>query len=353
MSKVKPTTKEQLVYYLIHHISLGTYDNRFLTNLQDILIIDKKPATSNQAALLDKVTLRYARQLRKQEIDANEMIKLPWGVEPIESIPEFTDAFCTIEDDTIKVRSPYHKEFITDIKKTEIYLNWDKETKIWSAPFCEYSLKHFIDCLEKHYAIIHYCEKTAKIIQQFAEYESATVWNPTYMKVNNNYLIAGSNKHLDDALSDVVFDAEPSTLARVFASGVDISKEVKVEACEELWGTDYAHRLITFATTHGYTHSISELPTLVQMIKDIKCDFVLLVESFKNTKTNHVATLHDLLETAGVNHSVFDKKSDEDLNLKQYNFPIIINTSLWSNSKNGLSASKTIFLGNNTPIDIK
>jgi hypothetical protein len=44
MQVLKPTTKEQLIHYLVNHISLGTYDKKFLSNVYEI----NKPLTTNQ-----------------------------------------------------------------------------------------------------------------------------------------------------------------------------------------------------------------------------------------------------------------------------------------------------------------
>lgn len=355
MTKVKPTTKEQLVYYLLQNISLGTYDRRFLVNLQNIHVTKMDSVTSNQSNLLDKITLRYAKQLRRQEIDANDMVKLPWGIEPIDSIPEFTDAFCTIKDNIIEVRSPYKKEFITDIKKTELNLNWEKTTKIWSAPLCEYTLKHFIDCLDKHYQIVHYCPACVDIINKLADYESATCWNPTYKNINGNYMIAGINKSVNEALDDIPMNLDASTLARLAAAGVSIDPDVKTDAVTEMWGTDYAIRLVDFATSTNHTESIDALDNLATMMKDISVDFVVIAETFRNGSASHVSKLISYLEQNNLNHLLVDKKTDiETIDIKKYKFPVIINTALWGSQRVGnLSPGKMIFLGNNKPIEIK
>lgn len=356
MTKVKPTTKEQLVYYLIQHVSLGTYDRRFLTNLQAIQTRDKQPATSNQSALLDKITLRYAKQLRRQEIDANDMIKLPWNVEPIDSIPEYTDAFCEIKDGIIEVRSPYKKEFINDVKKIDFPLTWTKETKVWNAPLCEYTMKHFINCLDKHYQIVRYCPKSIKIIEVLADYESATCWNPTYKKVNGNYMIAGINKSIAVALADIELDLDASTLARLAAAGVEIDDEVKADACEELWNTEYSNSLINFATKQTYTESIDDIPNLISMVNDVKCDFVLVVETLSTNSARHVPILKEHLNRYKIEHQFVHRKTDpSEIDTRKYEFPIIINASLWGGvAKSGnFSVSKTVFLGNNKPIEIK
>ena len=356
MSKVKPTTKEQLVYFLLQNISLGTYDNRFLTNLQQWFVI-KKPITTNQATLLDKIIERYSRQLRKKEIDAQEMVKLPWGVEPIESLPEYTDAFCTIKDGIVEIRSPYKKEFITDIKETELHLDWNKDTKIWSAPFCEATLKHFIDCLDKHYHIVHYCPETAKIINTMAEYESATNWDPTYVRTNSyNYLIASINDSLSEAIKDIPLDLDPSTLTRLTSHGIAISQDVINDAVEEMWNTEYAHKVIDFAVTDNPIVSYSDIPELGNYLSDIKCDFVLMLESFTHTVSKQVPLIQEILDFHKIPYKHLDKRMNKDeINMDQYEYPVILNLSLWGMSYSGtkLGASKTVFLGNNTPVKIK
>lgn len=353
--KATPTTKEQLVYYMLQHISLGTYDNRFLTNLQEKTIVGKQPATSNQSDLLDKITLRYARQFRKKEIDVNDMVKLPWGIEPIESIPEYTDAFCTIKDGIIEVRSPYNKEFITEVKDTPLHLTWEKETKIWSAPVCEESLKHFINCLDKHYAIIHYCQETAKFISQMADYESLKCWDPTYIKTGDRYIIAGINESVAEATKNLELDLDPSTLARLVSYGVAIDDSVVTDAIDELWGTDYAIKLLDFITTINPIVDSNNLSTVVQYLMDIKCDHIVLLETFSNSK--HSTPLKELLDQKKLKYTYMGRKNQEsmDIDLSDCECPIVINLALWGLTHTGTrnGAAKTVFLGNNKPIEIK
>lgn len=356
MIKAKPTTKEQLVYYLLQTISLGTYDRRFLTNLQAIQNREKQPATSNQSALLDKITLRYAKQLRRQEIDANDMVKLPWHLEPIDSIPEYTDAFCFIKDNIIQIRSPYKKDFIDQIKNTKLHLTWDKETKIWSAPFCEATLKHFINCLDDHYHIVHYCPEIVGIINTMADYEEAKCWNPTYVKASGNYMIACINEPLAEALAGLTLDVEASTLARLTTAGVTISDEVKADLVEELWSTDEAYKLTDFATTHNPIISHDELTNLVNFLVDTKCDHVVIIESFTSNATKLVPVLIELLTNKNIPHtSVTRNNRLKSVDFSLYEYPVAINMALWGINQTGTRAgsAKTVFLGNNKPIDIK
>ena len=342
MSKVKPTTKEQLVHYLLQNISLGTYDKRFLNNLQQIQFVQRRPATSNQAELLDKITLRYFKQLKRKEIDANEMVKLPWSMEPIDSVPEYTDAFCTIKDDIIEVRTPYKKDFVTDIKKSDIFLNWNRENKTWSGVYCEHILKHFIDCLDKHFQVIRYCDKTVEIINSFAEYEEATCWNPTLKLVNGNLLIAGINNALNEATKDIPLTISPETFAKLSMHGVKIDNDLIND-----------DPLFKFATETSTVRKYNEIANIVSELKSLGCDLIVISE----THLNGAKVIPNLIEEC-VRHDIpyFLKSKNARLteDTKKFKYPVIINTGLWSNlSRGSIYAAKVVNLANSNPITIK
>ena len=150
--KAKPSTKEQLIYFLYNHISLGTYDKKFINNLVTMYVATMKPVTTNQSDLLDKITLRYERQLRKEQLDANEMVKLPWNINPVDSLPKFTDAHIQINDDVIEVRSPFKSEFIKQFKELPT-TKWDRETKTWYVNASEQTLKKTIELISKIFLV--------------------------------------------------------------------------------------------------------------------------------------------------------------------------------------------------------
>lgn len=356
MSKVKPTTKEQLIYFLIHNLSLGTYDKRFLTNIQSLQITEHKPVTSNQAELLNKVILRYAKQLRKKEINAEEMTKLPWGLEPIESLPEYTDAFCTIKDNVVEIRSPYHKEFIKEIKETQLRLTWDKETKIWSGPLSEVTLKHFINCLDRNYQVIHYCPKTTEIINNLADFEGLE-WNPTYKKINGNYFITSINKSLYEATTHITLNASLPTVAKLSSAGIKIDDSVINEVFLEHKDDPDVAKLIDMAVNDKQIYEVSDPKTLVKHIASIGCDYVLIYEMFKNSAALvEYKKLYELLTENNIKYDVLTRSStNKYIDMTIYEYPIIVNTALWglNSTTSKLRAAKTIHLGNNKPIDFK
>lgn len=351
MSTPKPTTKEQLIYYMVHNISLGTYDKRFLDNILASRKDGKTVVTSNQAELLNKITVRYSKQLRRKEIDVNEMVKLSWESEPIESSPEFTDAFITIKDDEVELRTPYKKDFINDMRSKTDHLNivWHKETKKWTAPLCEDVLRRFIKCVEKHFYMIHYCPKTIEIINGLADVEDAKYWNPTLVRINSNLYIVASNANLDNALGDLQLDVSPSTIAKLVWYGVVISDDIVSEIT-------HPDKLTEFVLSHSPIVDSNDPETVIHYLKTIDCDYAIIIESFGSFHKN-IPSLLEKLKEHHIDYHYIDRKSEVNrVDVSTYNMPVLINTGLWANPAQNnlrLGTCKAVFLGNNKPIEIK
>lgn len=348
--KTTPTTKEQLVYYMLQNISLGTYDKKFLTNLHDNLVSRKNPITSNQADLLTKITLRYFKQFKKQELDVNELALLSWSTQPVLSSPQYTSAFCAVDDGVLTIRSPYNADFISEIKKMPVMASWEKDTKTWSMPYCEITAKHAIECVTKNYEVINFCPVLTEVIDTFAKYETAKHWDPIYVKVNGNYMVACITKQIHEIIEEVTLDASPATLALLTSLGIHISEEVTNDACE-----NQDKKLIDFATSISSTIvDEKDLETLAEFLKEIKSDFVLIVDTYREKKRTYTQNLFDLLTRMNVNAQLVSRQDKAELDLSHYNLPVIVNSSLWGmGSFSKIAKCKTVFLGNNNPINIK
>jgi hypothetical protein len=342
MTKVKPTSKEQLVYYLITNISLGTYDKRFLANIQTMNFTTKQPVTSNQSDLLDKITIRYRKQLAKQELSSAELIDLPWSIQPIQSLPEFTEAHISIEDNSIVVRSPYKTDFVKEFRETS-YSTWNRESRCWKLPLNEFLLKNTIETVTRHYNSVHYCEQAQSIIDSINTYNTAKYWSPTLVKIKGNLYVLATNPSLEEAIADIELKIDVATFARLSFYGIEISPEIQNEILDK--------NKVEFA--------ISRMPLVehdVELLTDylisIGADFVGMSE-WLSIKHDFNKVLQDKLNTASIEYRMLDKRSQyHELNLRNYKMPVII--SKWSAATFlSDSAAKTITLVNSNPIPIK
>lgn len=194
--------KEQLLYFFLKgKISLSGYDMRFMSNLQNMIHRDKM-VTSNQAKLFDALIYKYKRQLGKNGLNGDELKELPWRSTVVESTPEFTGARVDCIDGMLNLRVPFNKNFIAEFKNLTNPFTWYKEEKIYKAKFSTRALKLLYDQLPKFFKSVIYSPELHSLIAEIEKYKNL-VWEPTVVKVGDNYIIAGANEHLLEAVNHI------------------------------------------------------------------------------------------------------------------------------------------------------
>lgn len=344
MIKVTLTTKEQLIYFLLNNLSLGTYDKKFLSNLQALNLLLKKPLTTNQAALLDKIVMRYGRQLSKLELNPIDLVNLPWDRTPIQSIPEFTEAHLKIEDTNFIFRSPYKKEFLSEFNKIDLQGTWNKEEKFWTVPASTYTLKILSTLIEKHYGKVNYCKNISNMIDEITKLNQHKYWNPTYV-YNGNFMIKGITEPLYDAIKHIRFEPTLDALARISRHGISIDDTVIDEYLEK-----YDSDLVEFAKENKYTIEVDDLSIVDKMLL-INADLVVFT-SVGTHMQNYFTKIKNALK-----HKIeclFLDRGDECLAPGYDNKLIIKMTSgIWVKEHQPMTVAKTIHVVNSKPIQIR
>ncbi len=343
-----PTTKEQLIYYLLTNISLGTYDKRFLNNVQNGQVATNKPVTTNQSDLVDKIISRYRRQLAKNNLDAADLIALTWSNNLIVSSPVYTEAHLSIMDDnTIILHSPYKATFVKEFREYQ-FSTWDKENKAWSCPLSETTLREVVTIATKHYDVINYCTEVQQALDTIHAYDDTLYWNPTLVEANGMLYIAAINHSLHEAIMHIELNKDLRTLAKLVQSGVTISDEI----IHALGDSEQAANKIAFAVARSCALEY-DYELILSYLRSVKTDFVLMSEWFGVNKEFTDKLQHGLTES-NINYKMLDRRSDINVNLRVYDLPIIL--SSWSvvpDSTLALTAAKIITLVNSNPINIK
>jgi hypothetical protein len=343
MSKVKPSTKEQLIFYLIGHISLGTYDRRFLVNLESMHLIKHRPLTTNQADLLNKIIHRYSRQLARHEISANEAIALPWTNPPIESLPQFTETHLILVDDELILRSPYKGAFIKDFKKLEIQAKWEHDDRFWRIPASTHTLKEVKTCIEKHYSTVNYSEELQAMFAELQPLANAKCWTPTYKYVNGNFYITPINQHILDAIENIPFDIELSTLSRLMAVGIEIDLTAKTKFKEKFTDNE-----IDFASSFTSKIDLDD-PILGDMILALKPDIVLFSDYLAGAKM-YLNSVKNYLSNKKIHVSNVSYSKIADV--EKYNFAVLVESGTTLKQQSLPYVSKSIQVVNSKPINL-
>lgn len=356
MKKIfKPTTKEQLIYFMVQHLSLGTYDNKFLMNINE----HKRPLTSNQANLLDKIITRYSKQLSKLELVSDEMLSLPWTTQPIPSMPEYTQAHIKVEGDTIEIRSPYKKDYIDALKKCDIPIVWNREERLWRTTFCELTLKYIIQYSEVHYNDVNYCDTIKGIIDNFSQYEYCKYWNPTLVYSNDTYYIACINEYLYNSVSDLLTEEITfATIARLVCYGIDIDPSVDEHLFRLQSQEEETVKQIEFAKDRYPILDMMDLDTVIKQIQVVNSDIVILSPAVSN-KMSIKNKLKDKLVENSIDFMWLDSRTqDTSIEIdKKYKFPIIVTFGLWKSKQeivifHNQVIGKIIYLADSRPINL-
>jgi hypothetical protein len=336
---ISVTTKEHLIYFMQCGVMrLSTYDLKFIQNLH-WLAVQNHTITTNQVALVNKLIDKYKKQLHKQGIKENQLESLDWESTIINSDPKFTEAYVTIIDNIITFKSPFNKKFIDNFRKIEQNtFVWIKDKKIYESPYSTEALKSLLVVAHSHYSIVNYCPIVSLLLNRLEQY-SAKYWNPTLIKCNDSYIIAGINDKVYTALKEMQLTNDPYCIAILASYGVYIDKDII--------GDD---PLMEFASSFIAEVDYKDVDNVVQYLLAIKCDSVTITNT-TGMLLQYRKILTEKIKGSGIH---LDEKYDMVLEerLKDKTVPVAI--SLSSNINDTPSNFKKIVkMRNSLPVKIK
>ena len=335
MQVLKPTTKEQLIHYLVTHISLGTYDKKFLSNIYET----NKPLTTNQNDLLDKIVLRYNRQFAKKELVARELIDLPWTRPLVISSPQYTEAHISTKDDSICIRTPYKKDYILKLKDFKYPIVWDREDRVWYTDYCATTLKYVIEQTEHHFNAVNYSEDIKELIDYLVEYETYKYWDPTLTYINNRYYLISSSEYLYDAVNDLLESITLYTLSKLVRYGIKIDDSV-------INNLPYDKKLITFATEVQPTLEADDITLLTEYLAKIECDLIVVYNSSYFAKFV-TAELADMLVDNNIKLMIVDRYQSYDIEeINKHRCTVFLTNNMRTEGITGIFTDKIIHLVN-------
>jgi hypothetical protein len=335
MQVLKPTTKEQLIHYLVSHISLGTYDKKFLSNIYET----NKPLTTNQNELLDKIVLRYTKQFAKKELIASELINLPWTRPLIVSSPQYTEAHVSTKDENICIRTPYKKDYIMKLKDSKYPIVWDREDRVWYTDYCATTLKYVVEQTETHFNAVNYSEDIKEVIEYLADYENSKYWDPTLVYTNGMYYLVATNEYLFNAVHDLLIDINLHTLTKLVRHGIKIDDSV-------INNLSYDRELISFAIETQPTLEADDIVLLSEYLAKIECDLVVVYNStyFVKFLTSELA---DMLVDNNIKLMIVDRYQPYDIEeINRYKCTVFLTNNMRTDSITSIFTDKIIHLVN-------
>jgi len=335
---IELNNKEQLIYYMVTNLRLSRYDIRFLQNLEKISSV-KKRITSNQVELVDKLVEKYERQFVKNQMSIKDLAKLPWKTLVVETTDEYTSAHIGILNDNLILKTPYNKAFITAFRNlSQSSFVWDNVNKYYIADLSTFSLKLAFRMTAIFFNEIRFSDNVKKILNQQEYYKDVKYWTPTLVCVNGNYMIACTNKALDESIKHITLNTELTTLAELVRYGIQID--------ESILRTDEER----FAGSYNPKVELNNICDIVPWLQNIKCDYVSVSGIGLSTNLKFKDSLKQSLEKAGIQYNDAGRVITHT-NLSKYKFPVIVKFKLIADDY--VNVAKVINVVNSQPINLE
>ena len=324
--------KEHLIYFFLQgKISLSQYDQKFLSNLQLMVHRDNR-VTSNQAELFDKLISKYSRQLSKNSLDKETLKQLPWKAEVVESSPQYTGARVSLVEDTINLRVPFNKNFISEFRDVKHNsFEWQRNDKIYASKFTTHALKILKDNLHKYFPTVSYCEQLQPILDELKKYD-AEIWNPTFMYVHGRPMLVALNSILGDLVSSLELKNDIKTMFKLSQLGITIHPSLIVDA-----KTKFAAEFVTEV-------DLDELPMIIGWLEELNVGKAIMGRGLVLNKPikQHISALLE-------NHKVRDPSglTERPILLQYHNQPDT--RAFYANE----AISKCVIIKNSRPIEVR
>jgi len=346
-------TKEQLLTYFTNHISLSTYDQKFINNLE-YLIFKNQQVTTNQKNLFEKLISKYSKQFAKYNLDSNILLELPWLTKIVESSTKYTGAQVSMVRGELILKVPFNKKFISDLRDLENNtFEWNRNNKNYVSPFNTMGLKAIVKLLPKHFNHITYDSNVGKLISEVEKF-NADIWNPTLVFVNGYYIIGAINSGIYNNVKDIELNDDTKTLFKLSQLSITIDKSIVSNDPKKI-----------FASNPIAEIDSEDLTTVVSWLKELE---VRKVYYGRGLNYHQSISLGELLRKENTTKILGTVKD----NLKKLNIKYGGSGSFFSDPENeicvmiqtlsrvdslfyhaGKRISKYIILRDSTPIDIK
>ena len=344
--RVPLQVREHLIHFMLGgSINLSSYDVKFLQSIENN-IHNKLPLTTNQVALFERLVKKYTRQLAKNGLDEKYVKTLEWTNPIIESIPAYTEAHISIEEDFIFFRAPYKKEFIKAFREVDPNaFIWNKENRRYEASFSTYSLKILVEMAYKYYEVVNHCPITCELLKSLYDYDAVEIWAPTLIKCNGRLIIAGINEVIDKLLGEIELKEDVKTMSLMADYRIDVHSSVLGHS-----------KKLQYASQYSVQADVTELHNIIDLVIELGCDCCYLIGTPINfSPLYHDATIAEKLKDYGIVLKRTSIHRDTKYNDENYKYPVLIQFSLPSSIASSYEHRlKKIFrLTNSAPINVK
>ena len=204
---------------------------------------------------------------------------------------------------------------------------------MYSAELSTYNLKQTLDLVSKNFNEFVYCDTIQKLLDEIKQYDNC-YWNPTLVKVGDNFYIAAINEALHNVISAELND-NPKTLFALSKHGVNIETYLLSTEAQK------------FASSHSYNIDIDEIDILINFLHDLSINKVAI----EGVALYRDSLYKEILNKFKQNDIEVISNSNNDYEMPSA--PVLISFRNSHIIYNPGKASKIVLIKNSRPVHVK
>jgi len=261
---------------------------------------------------------------------------LKWHVELVPTEKTFLNAYISIEDNILVLRSPFNTHFIQDFRKLhDNVFVWDKNSRTYRSEYSTHALKLLLGAVNRHFKDVAFCPVVSSLLEDIQGHDNC-VWEPTLKKINDQYIIVAINKQLHEVIKDIELNNDPLTLQKLSTYGIKIDTSVTNN-----------DRFLEFAGSFDNLIDIDDLDAVIDWITALGSNIIF-------------ARRNQILYNRQVNDEIRKKLKERNItiyNLEDTEQPGIVfkglHTAHYPYSSDYKKVAKIVSLVNSRPIQVK
>jgi len=232
---------------------------------------------------------------------------------------------------------PFNKPFISAFRQVKNnHYEWDKDSKVYRAPFNTVALKIANTELGKYFPTVRFDDNLNTLFGDISVYD-AEVYNPTLHVINGRPIIIAINSVLGELIQNMELKIDGITLHKLTMMGIDIDPSVY-----------QSDPRLEFASKRVYEMEMDQVETAISWMKNLGCQNVIVGRGLRT----HISqdALYELIAKYGMQPlgpMSFGKLPDGVNMLIQHTSNIDVRGAFAG------QISKTVVLKDSRPIEVK
>lgn len=218
-------TREDFISWAAVYVRFNRYDLKFINGILRQRIYRGQAITTGQAELLDKLIVKYRKQLSDQLVNATDILALPWDLPPVPKTPDNDKYQLQIDNDTLICKFPFNETLVQKVQqlrnKNGIKAHWNRNQLQWELPMTLPNFKGWYDLTVESGFLFEYCAHIQQLLDTINSYGDASHWQCRLVRLPSGYCVINNiSETLLEHLPEFTYNLDEKTVDQLTELGI-------------------------------------------------------------------------------------------------------------------------------------